>query len=309
MNIVNDKISLINGILELINDLMGGINVNTSNDISIEKLKDFKSQLRTLINSFNLYIKEDTKNNTKPDTKNNTEPDTKTKTEPDSKNNTEPDTKNNTKPDTKNNTESATKNNTKTYTKDGIESNINDIRACIRKNQITIKNTYESLLETKKSILNNIDLVYSGLKKLPSESQLKAKELIKLDTILNDSINVTWREIHERDKKVIKKIDKNKIKNVDSFIFELKDIINHKILLLKTSFIVKLNIIISDIKNKSNIEDIYNYSNKDKIFMIYSDLEKYMKHLKRDLGSIKQNLKTISAYQADSHKTLMRFLK
>ena len=268
MNIVNDKISLINGILELINDLMGGINVNTSNDISIEKLKDFKSQLRTLINSFNLYIKEDTKNNTKPDTKNNTEPDTKTKTEPDSKNNTEPDTKNNTKPDTKNNTESATKNNTKTYTKDGIESNINDIRACIRKNQITIKNTYESLLETKKSILNNIDLVYSGLKKLPSESQLKAKELIKLDTILNDSINVTWREIHERDKKVIKKIDKNKIKNVDSFIFELKDIINHKILLLKTSFIVKLNIIISDIKNKSNIEDIYNYSNKDKIFMI-----------------------------------------
>ena len=138
---------------------------------------------------------------------------------------------------------------------------------------------------------------------------MKAKELIKLDTILNDSINVTWREIHERDKKVIKKIDENKIKNVDSFIFELKDIINHKILLLKTSFIVKLNIIISDIKNKSNIEDIYNYSNKDKIFMIYSDLEKYMKHLKRDLGSIKQNLKMISAYQSDSHKTLMGFLK
>ena len=57
------------------------------------------------------------------------------------------------------------------------------------------------------------------------------------------------------------------------------------------------------------MDDIYNYSNKDKIFMIYNDLEKYMKHLKRDLGSIKQNLKTISAYQTDSHKTLMRFLK
>ena len=306
MNIVNDKISLINGILELINDLMGGINVNTSNDISIEKLKDFKSQLRTLINSFNLYIKEDTKNNTKPDTKNNTEPDTKTKTEPDSKNNTEPDTKNNTKPDTKNNTESATKNNTKTYTKDGIESNINDIRACIRKNQITIKNTYESLLETKKSILNNIDLVYSGLKKLPSESQLKAKELIKLDTILNDSINVTWREIYDRDKEGIKRIDIKKVKNADTIIYELKDIIKHKILLLKASVIVKVNAFISDIKNKANIEDIYNYSNKYKIFMIYNGLENYMKHLKIDLGSIKQNLKTISAYQTDSYKTLMR---
>ena len=110
-------------------------------------------------------------------------------------------------------------------------------------------------------------------------------------------------------KKVIRKIDINKIINVDSFIYELKDLINHKILLLKISVIVKLNVIISDIKNKSNIDYIYNYSNKDKIFMIYNDLENYMKHLKRDLGSIKQNLKTISAYQTDSHKTLMRFLK
>ena len=152
-------------------------------------------------------------------------------------------------------------------------------------------------------------MVYSGLKKLPSESHSKANELIKLDTILNDSINVIWSEIHERDKKVMKMIDKNKIKTIDSFIYELKDIINQKILLLKTSVIVKLNVIIRDIKNKSNIDDIYNYSNKDKIFMIYNDLEKYMKHLKRDLGSIKQNLKTISAYQSDSHKTLMRFLK
>ena len=138
---------------------------------------------------------------------------------------------------------------------------------------------------------------------------MKANELIKLDTILNDSINVIWREINGRDKKVIKKIDINKIKNVDSFIYELKDMINHKILLLKTSVIVKLNVIIADIKNKSHIDDIYNYSNKDKIFMIYNDLEKYPKHLKRDLGGIKQNLKTISAYQTDSHKTLMRFLK
>ena len=88
----------------------------------------------------------------------------------------------------------------------------------------------------------------------------------------------------------------------------MKGIINHKILLLKTSVIVKLNVIISDIKNKSNVEDIYNYSNNDKIFMIYNDLENYMKHLERDLRSIKQNLKTISAYQTDSQKTLMRFL-
>ena len=79
--------------------------------------------------------------------------------------------------------------------------------------------------------------------------------------------------------------------------------------MLKISGIVKLNVIISDIKNKSNIDDIYNYSDKDKIFMIYNNLENYMKQLKRDLGNIKQNLKTISAYQTDSHKTSMGFLK
>ena len=76
----------------------------------------------------------------------------------------------------------------------------------------------------------------------------------------------------------VKKFDINKIKNIDSFIYELKDIINHKILLLKTYVIVKLNVIITDIKNKSSMDDIYNYINKDKIFMIYNDLEKYMKH-------------------------------
>ena len=78
--------------------------------------------------------------------------------------------------------------------------------------------------------------------------------------------------------------------------------------MLKTSVIVKLNVIISDIKNKWNV-DVYNYNDKDKLFMIDNDLDNYMKHLKRDLGSIKQNLKTISAYQTDSHKTLTRFLK
>ena len=89
----------------------------------------------------------------------------------------------------------------------------------------------------------------------------------------------------------------------------MKGIINHKILLLKISVIVKLNIIIGDIQNKSNIGDVYNYNDKDKLFMIDNDLDKYMKHLKRDLGGMKHNFKTMSVYQTDSHKILMKFLK
>ena len=95
INIVNDKIYLLNNVSELINDLMEGINVNTSNDIALKKLKDFKIHIVKLINRFNLYIKQDTK---KKDTKNNTEPDTKNNTK-------KKDTKNNTKPDTENDIE------------------------------------------------------------------------------------------------------------------------------------------------------------------------------------------------------------
>ena len=192
INIVNDKISFVNNVSELLDELMGGIDENTSNDMAVKKLKNFKNYMLKSINNFNLYIKTDTKNNTEPDnknntkkkdTKNNTKPDTKNNSEPDSKNNTknntEPDTKNNTKnntePDTKNNTKkkatknnikSDTKNNTKPDTKNDIEWDINETRASIRKNQISIKNRYKSLLETKKTIKNNIDLIYTAPKKI-----------------------------------------------------------------------------------------------------------------------------------------------
>ena len=151
-------------------------------------------------------------------------------------------------------------------------------------------------------------MIYKALKKLPKESQPKLIKLVGLDTILNDSINVILSEMNERDKKGMKKIDVNKIKNVDGFIHQLKIIINNKIALLKTSVIVKLNLIISDIKEKSKIDDVYNYNDINKLYMIYKDLDKYMKHLKKDIGSIKQNFKMISANQTDSHKTLMKFL-
>ena len=78
--------------------------------------------------------------------------------------------------------------------------------------------------------------------------------------------------------------------------------------MLKTTVIVKLKRIISDLKAKSGIDDIYNFNDKDKLSKIDKDLDKYMMHLKRDIGSIKTILKTISANQTDSHQILMNFL-
>ena len=95
----------------------GGIDENTSNNIALKKLKNFKNYMLKSINRFNVYIKSDTKTNIEPDTKNNIKPDTK----------------NNTEQNTKNNTRSDTKNNTKPFTKDDIESNNNDIRASTKK--------------------------------------------------------------------------------------------------------------------------------------------------------------------------------
>ena len=111
-----------------------------------------------------------------------------------------------------------------------------------------------------------------------------------------------------RERKVFKKIDANKIKNVDGFIDQLINIINNKTVLLKTTVIVKLNCIISDLKVKSGMDNVHNFNDIDKLSKINNDLDKYMNHLKREIGSIKTILKTVSTNQNDSHQNLMKLL-
>ena len=86
-------------------------------------------------------------------------------------------------------------------------------------------------------------------------------------------------------------------------------ITNNKKQLLKTLVIVKLNGIISDIKEKSKLDDVYNFNDRDKLLMLCNDLDKYINYLKKDLGKIKQDLKAISAHQTESHTDLMKLLK
>ena len=57
----NDKLILINAASDSIDELMEGLDVDSSNDIAVEKLKDFKSILIKSVNKFNSYIKLDTK--------------------------------------------------------------------------------------------------------------------------------------------------------------------------------------------------------------------------------------------------------
>ena len=118
-----------------------------------KKIKDFRRVITKSIDKFNSYIKLDIKKKDiekkdiekedieKKDTgkkyleKINTQ-----------KNSIKHDAKNNNKPDTS-----------------------PDIKAHIIDKQKLIKQRYKSLLETKKTIKNNIELTYSALKKLPKE--------------------------------------------------------------------------------------------------------------------------------------------
>ena len=61
IKIVNDKQVLIYSVSGLIDELMHGLDVNTSNDIAIKEIKDFKRVIIELIDKFNSYIKLETK--------------------------------------------------------------------------------------------------------------------------------------------------------------------------------------------------------------------------------------------------------
>ena len=86
------------------------------------------------------------------------------------------------------------------------------------------------------------------------------------------------------------------------------NIINNKTVLLTTTLLVKLNRIISDLKVESGMDNIYNFEDKDKLSKIDKDFNKYMIHLKRDIGSVKTILKSISGNQTDSQQILMNLL-
>ena len=57
-------------------------------------------------------------------------------------------------------------------------------------------------------------MIHSSLKNLPKKPQQKLIEIIRLDTMSNDSVNIVWREIYDRERKTFKKIDVNKVKNM-----------------------------------------------------------------------------------------------
>ena len=90
-----------------------------------------------------------------------------------------------------------------------VSATNDNIKAHTKDKKKLIKQRFKSLLKTKKSIKNNIELIHSSLKKLPKEPQPKLIKLIRLDTTSNNSINIVWRKIYDRERKTFKKIGVN----------------------------------------------------------------------------------------------------
>ena len=61
IKIVSDKQVLIYSVSESIDELMEGLDVNSSNDTTKKEIKDFKSAVIKSIDKFNSYIKQETK--------------------------------------------------------------------------------------------------------------------------------------------------------------------------------------------------------------------------------------------------------
>ena len=85
INIVNDKLFLINAVPDSIDELMEVLDGDTSNDIAKEKLKDFKSIMLKSVNKFNSYVKQDTKTKVIEEKDNNNDDDNDNDTKPDIK--------------------------------------------------------------------------------------------------------------------------------------------------------------------------------------------------------------------------------
>ena len=57
------------------------------------------------------------------------------------------------------------------------------------------------------------------------------------------------------------------------------------------------------------MDDVYDFNDIDKLSKINNNLDKYMNRFKRDIGSVKTILKTVSTSQNDLHQILMNLLK
>ena len=99
--------------------------------------------------------------------------------------------------------------------------------------------------------------------KICDDPWLKLNELQKMNILIDEAFDNAWRVIHNKDRKMHKKIDINKYLEIDRYVDKYTDIINGKIELLNNIGVIldsamieiqsKVDMI-NDVKQKENID-------------------------------------------------------
>ena len=148
------------------------------------------------------------------------------------------------------------------------------------------------LAKAKTKVTNNIKSVYKATCKLQDEiysdddSWLRLVELNKIDTILDDALNVVWYEIYGKNRKSSKMINIDKHKDINGYVSKLTDIINNKIKLTNVMS-MRIGRVMCNIKNKTNMvnEKIHKVSeiDNDTLHLIDDNLDEIITYLIKGL--------------------------
>ena len=119
---------------------------------------------------------------------------------------------------------------TKINTKDMLDKINNEIS--------TINKTNEGLAKIKADLTKKLNLIYEVMTELQDEiysddSWLRLVELDKIDAIMKEAFNIVWKVLYENKNRITpEKIMIDKHKDINGYVSELTDVINHKIKLM-----------------------------------------------------------------------------
>ena len=120
-----------------------------------------------------------------------------------------------------------------------------------------INKTNEGLAKVKAEVAIKVELIYEAMVELQDEiysddSWFRLVELDKIDAIIEDAFNVVWKVLWENKNRINPEtIEIDKHKDIDGYVSELKDLINHKIERVN-KMCEELDQVMSEIKNETD---------------------------------------------------------
>ena len=123
----------------------------------------------------------------------------------------------------------------------------------------TINKINKKLAKVKADVAKKIELIYESMYELKDEtysddSWLRLIELDKIDTIIDEALNVVWNTICVKNRIDPKKIKIDKHKDIDGYVSKLTDVINNKLELVNR-MCESIDQVVSELNNETNMID------------------------------------------------------